>query len=234
MPKTSLIILTRNEITGLTKIFNKIPRDKIDECFCVDFNSTDGTKKFLKKKNIKIIEQKKPGRSEAFRIGASIAKGDILIFFSPDGNENPSDIPILIKKIHDGADLVIASRFVKGARNEEDDQFIKARKWANQFFTFAANIIWKGKVTDSINGYRAIKKSVFNKLSLDAEGFAIEYQMTIRALKLKLKIVEIPTQEGNRIGGKSGAIALPTGIRFLYYLTREIIIGKNFKFIKTI
>jgi len=228
MLKTSLIILTRNEITGLSKVFNKIPINKVDECFCVDYKSTDGTKEFLKKKKIKIIEQKKPGRSEAFRIGASLAKGSILIFFSPDGNENPTDITLLIKKIEDGADLVIASRFVIGARNEEDDQIFKARKWANQLFTFVANIIWKGKITDSINGYRAIKKSSFEKLHLDSEGFAIEYQMTIRALKLKLKIAEIPTIEGDRIGGQSGSIAIPTGLRFIYYLVREIFIGNNF------
>ncbi len=260
MIKSTLIILTRNEISGLKKLIKKIPFSSVDEYFAVDYNSTDGTVEFFKKNKIPIVKQKKPGRAEAFRIGAKKAKGDILIFFSPDGNENPADIPKLINILTKGYDLAIASRFKKGSKNEEDHKLLKFRKWANQGFTLLANILWnnfllggtsgrapdsaqrsehwregnsgqnlaKSSITDSINGYRAIKKSSFNKLHLDAEGFAIEYQMTIRALKLGLKIAEIPTVEGQRIGGKSGASAIPTGLKFIYYLLREIVIGKNF------
>lgn len=219
---STLIILTRNEITGLKEIFKNIPLREIDECFVVDYRSTDGTREFLQKQKIKIIEQEKPGRAEAFRIGARKARGDIMVFFSPDGNENPKDIPLLIKKIAGGFDLVIASRFMKGARNEEDDKVLKWRKWANFGFTYLANLFWGGNVSDSINGYRAIRKKSFEKLKLDAQGFAIEYQMTIRAMKQKLKIAEIPTVEGNRIGGISGSAAIPTGLMFIYYLLREI------------
>lgn len=226
--KSSLIILTRNEISGLKFLISKIPFDKVDEYFAVDYKSTDGTVEFFKQNNIPVIKQTVPGRSEAFRIGAKTARGKYLIFFSPDGNEDPKDIPKLIKLLERNYDLVIASRFIEGSRNEEDNQFFKFRKWANQIFTFVANIIWNGTVTDSINGYRAITKETFQRLNLDAEGFAIEYQMTIRALKLKLKIAEIPTIEGDRIGGQSSSIAVPTGLKFIYYLIREIIIGKDF------
>ena len=223
--KSSLIILTRNEISGLKSLINKIPFDLVDEYFAVDYDSTDGTVEFFKKHHIPVIRQKVPGRSEAFRIGAKNAKGKYLIYFSPDGNEDPGDIPRLIKLMDKKYDLAIATRFVKGARNEEDDQFFKFRAWANQFFTWTANIIWHGHLTDSINGYRAITKDAFKRLHLDAQGFAIEYQMSIRSLKLKLKIGEIPTKEGNRIGGQSGSAAIPTGLKFIYYLIREILIS---------
>ena len=56
----------------------------------------------------------------------------------------------------------------------------------------------------------------------------IEYQMSIRAMKLKLKIAEIATHEGNRIGGESGSKAIPTGLLFLRFLLREILIGYHF------
>lgn len=47
----------------------------------------------------------------------------------------------------------------------------------------------------------------------------MEFQMTIRALKMGYKIHEIPTIEGKRIGGKSGSSAIPTGIQFVGYIT---------------
>lgn len=228
MVQTTLIILTRNEITGLKSLIRKIPWETVDEYFAVDYKSTDGTVEFFQKHNIPVIAQRKKGRAEAFYLGTQKAKGKYLIFFSPDGNENPADIPNLIRELKNGADMVIASRFLKNSRNEEDDQAIKARAWANQAFTLVANLIWGGRLTDTINGYRAMSKSAFKKLNLDAKGFVIEYQMSIRALKLKLKIIEIPTIEGNRIGGQSTSYAIPTGLHFIYFLLREIWIGKSF------
>jgi glycosyltransferase involved in cell wall biosynthesis len=224
--KTSLIILTRNEIAGLKKMLRKIPFEAVDEYFAVDYKSTDGTIEFFEKNHIPIIHQKIPGRAEAFNLAASSAKGDFLIFFSPDGNENPADIPLLTEELKNGADLVIASRFLPGSRNEEDDHLFKFRKWANMGFTLAANLAFRRRgpyITDTINGYRGINKKFFKSLKLDASGFAIEYQMTMRALKRRATITEIPTIEGNRIGGKSGSSALPTGVKFIYYGIREIL-----------
>lgn len=228
MVQTSLIILTRNEISGLKALIKKIPFEAVDEYFAVDYNSTDGTVEFFKKHGVPVVKQIEPGRGKAFSLAAKKAKGKYLIFFSPDGNENPSNIPQLVNLLKKGNDIAIASRFMKNSRNEEDDELLKFRKWANQLFSLAVRILWGGEVTDTINGYRAIRKNAFNKLHLDAAGFAIEFQMTIRALKLKMKIAEIPTVEGNRIGGQSTAYALPTGLKFIRFLLREIIIGKNF------
>lgn len=225
MVQTTLIILTRNEIEGVTALLSKIPLKAVDEYFVVDYKSTDGTVEFFKKHKIPVLHQKKPGRAEAFRMAVEWAKGKYLIFFSPDGNENPADITKIITFLKNGNELVIASRFMKRSRNEEDDQILKPRKWANQAFTFLANLFFRRKgpyITDSINGYRGITKELFQKLHVDVEGFAIEYQMTIRTLKLRAKIFEFPTIEGNRIGGKSTANAIPTGLKFLYYLLREI------------
>ena len=228
MVQTTLIILTRNEIEGLKKIIRKIPFEAVDEFFAVDYQSTDGTVEFFEKISIPVIKQIAPGRAEAFYLGARHAKGKYLIFFSPDGNENPADIPKLIHLLKNGSDLAIASRFMKGSRNEEDDETLQFRKWANQMFTLFIKFIWGGNITDSINGYRGITKEAFKKIRLDAKGFAIEFQMTIRALKLGLKVTEIPTVEGNRIGGQSASYAIPTGLKFLRYLAREILIGRDF------
>lgn len=229
MVSTSLIILTRNEITGLKAIIRKIPFEAVDEFFAVDYKSTDGTIEFFAKHGIPVVKQKKPGRGQAFLLATEKAKGKNLVFFSPDGNEDPSDIPQIARMLKNGNDLVIASRFLKGSRNEEDDQRLKFRKWANQGFSLLARLFWGGRIKDTINGYRGISKEAFEKLHLDATGYAVEYQMTIRALKLKMKIAEIPTIEGNRIGGQSGSKAIPTGLNFIALLLKEIFIGNNFK-----
>ncbi|OGG04280.1 hypothetical protein A2Z33_03975 [Candidatus Gottesmanbacteria bacterium RBG_16_52_11] len=228
MVRTSLIILTRNEVSGMKAMLSRIPFTTVDEYFLVDYRSTDGTVELARKHKIPVVAQRHPGRAEAFRIAADNARGNYLIFFSPDGNEDPSDIPKIIRLLKKGNDLVIASRFLPGSRNEEDGQTFKWRAWANMGFTLLANLLFnRGRpyVTDSINGYRGITKSAFGKLGLDAQGFAVEFQMTIRAMKAELAITEFPTLEGPRIGGQSTSYAVPTGLKFVYYFLREIFIG---------
>lgn len=231
--KYSLVILTYNEIDGVTALIDKIPYDVVDETFVVDGGSTDGTIELFKQHHIEVVKQKsRKGRGEAFRIAAERATGDVMIIFSPDGNEDPEDI-LKFKQYFENekADLVIASRMMKGAHNEEDEELFKFRKWANNMFNLMINILFRRSgryITDSINGFRAFKLNMFKSLQQDAVGYTIEYQMTTRCMKLGKKIIEFPTNEGSRIGGESYAKSIPTGIAFLKCLWNEIWIGKKF------
>lgn len=230
MTKT-LVLLTYNEIDGLKKLWKKIPFDCADEIVAVDGGSTDGSREFLQKKGVRILDQEIKGRGEAFRVALNNTKGDILLYYSPDGNEDPLDIPLLFAKIEDGCDLAIASRFMKSSRNEEDHCFFKWRAWVNQAFTFIANTLWNSGayVTDTINGFRAIKRSVLTRLNTCERKFPIEYQISIRAMKLKLKICEIPTIEGQRIGGRSKAESFPVGWDHIKVFLRELFNGIGFQ-----
>ncbi len=227
--KSTLILMIYNEIDGLKALWDKLPLNQVDEILAVDPGSTDGSIEFLKEKNCQIVGQKNRGRGEAFREGAEAAGGDILVYFSPDGNEDPNDIVKLIKLIKEGADVAIASRMMKGAFNEEDVSLWRPRKWVNKAFGWLANLIfnpgWPGKgnyITDTINGFRAFKKTSFQALKTTQMGYPIEYQTSIRGMRQGFKIEEIPTIEGQRIGGESYAKSLPVGISFLKALWSEI------------
>lgn len=219
--KSTLVILTWNEIDGLRKIFDKIPIEQIDEVFAIDPGSTDGTLDFYKEKGMKFIIQDIKGRGEAFRIGFKEAKNDNLVFFSPDGNENPEDILKIFRHLEEGYDMVIASRFMKGARCDEDDKIMKIRKFGNKAFTKIANIMFRGDLTDSINGFRGIKKEAFEKINPEAHHFGIEFQISIRAMKNKMKIYEFPTIERERFGGESTARSFKVGYQFIGLLVKE-------------
>jgi len=227
MNKSALFISTLNEIEGITQLFLKVPISSFDECYALDGGSSDGTIEFFEKRGIKVIHNIKKG--EIFNIGAKNTGCEYLVFFAPDGNENPDDIIILLKLIKEECDMAIASRFMKDARNEEDDKLFPWRAWANKIFTFVVRMIWGGNITDTINGFRAIKRRKLLEMNLDPTGFDIEYQMTIRGLKMKHIIKEIPTREDGRIGGVSTARSFPVGILMLKRLVTEFFIGLSFK-----
>ena len=73
----------------------------------------------------------------------------------------------------------------------------------------------------SPNGFRGIKKEAFEKINPDAHHFGIEFQISIRALKNKMKIKEIPTIENERIGGESPARSFKVGYQFIGLLIKE-------------
>ena len=224
--KVSLVILTYNEIIGLKAIFDKIPFKAVDEVFAVDGGSKDGTLEFFREHGVTTYVQEKKGRGEAFRIAIEKAQGDALIFFSPDGNEEPNDIPKFKPFLETGADIVIGNRMTGGGHNEEDEQFLKPRKWANNIFTLMANLSFRrspqGYVADTINGFRAITKKAWAEIRPDGPGYTIEYQMSMRAMKKGLTIVEFPTYEAVRIDDRVGSPSLQTGIAFLKIFFREL------------
>ena len=118
---STLVLLSLNEIDGLKQVWKDLPIDQFTRTVAVDGGSTDGSREFLTEKGIPLLEQPIAGRGVAFRVAAEAVDTDRLIFYSPDGNEDPADIVRLDDALISGADLAIASRFVKGSVNEETD-----------------------------------------------------------------------------------------------------------------
>lgn len=228
--RIALCLLVKNELPCLKvmmpRLQKKLETVKFDSVYAIDGGSTDGTVEFLKEHNIKVISQSKKGRGQAFHNAFSEITADAYLFYSPDGNEDENDLPKFEKYLNEGADLVIASRMCKGAFNEEDVHVFKWRKWANNAFNILANVFFRRSgpfITDSINGYRAITKKATEVLKLSAQDYTIEYQMTMRAFKHRLKIVEFPTYEGQRVAGETGAPSFQTGLKFIKRFYTELI-----------
>lgn len=226
LANATLVLLTLNEVDGLRDCFDALPLDRCGEVVAVDGGSTDGTRELLAERGIKILDQDVPGRGEAFRVAARHAEYDNLIYYSPDGNEDPADIEKLAERIAAGADLVIASRFLPESRNEEDDHAFRPRAWVNRSYTAIANLLFRREgpwISDTINGFRAIRRPLFESLQLTEKRFPIEYQMSIRSMKAGFRIEEIATYEGDRVGGESKAKSLPVGAGHLKILTHEVL-----------
>ena len=87
--KVSLIVPTWNEIDGMRAIMPRINKDWVDEIVVVDGGSTDGTIEYAKENGYTVHVQKNPGMRQAYLEVLPVARGDIWITFSPDGNSVP-------------------------------------------------------------------------------------------------------------------------------------------------
>lgn len=223
--KISLAIIVRNEKASSEVVFPKIPRKSVDEVYVIDGNSTDGTQAYYKKHKIPVYEQRVKGLGGATFEARKRCKTDAIIFFHPDGNENPKDIAKVADELRKGHAFVIPSRMMKGGFNEEDSQAFKPRKWANMSLTFIANFLWNKQhsyVTEIVQGFRGITCEAYDKLKLDKKDCTIDFQMVIRALKYTIPIYEFPTKEGKRLFGETNFKSLEIGILELKMLSREV------------
>ena len=220
---STLVLLVLNEIDGLRAVWDQLPIRQFARTVAVDGGSTDGSRAFLAERGIPILDQSIAGRGVAFRVALEASDTARLVFYSPDGNEDPADIERLDDLVRDGADLAIASRFARGAVNEEHD-WLRPRARVNQALTWVANRLFHDGpfVTDTINGFRALPRHRLAELATTVKRFPIEYQISIRAMTRGWRIEEIATHEGQRSGGESKALSWPVGKDHIKVLLSEL------------
>ena len=226
--KKTLIFYTMNELQGVSSIFEKIPIHLFDEFFTIDNHSTDGTIEFLEEKKVKVIQQKKPGRTNALKEAIEYASGEIIVNLSSDGNENPEDIPKILEKLDEGFDMVVASRFLPDSKVDVEDDPLRIRVFGNKLCAGLVNLFFKTNISDTTNALRGYTKSCYKRVKLDTFGYTENFQFSIRCGKLKIPIAEIPTVELPRIGGTVKANTKNVMIDMIKVFFHELFIGKNF------
>ena len=194
--KVSLIIPTLNEGGAIGKVLKEIPKNLVSEVIIIDGHSTDNTEEEvrleLRKGKDKFILQKKKGFGNALRQALKEAQGDTIIIMNGDGSHNPKDIAKLIKKIEQGYEYIIASRYCRGARSDDDTL---VRFVGNKILTFLTNVLHGSHVTDSLHFYTAINKESLKKINPTSPGFEFCIEILIMAHKAGLKFAEVPVVE---------------------------------------
>ena len=226
--KKTLVMYTMNEIEGVKAIFGQIPIHLFNQFFVMDNHSNDGTVEFLEKHNVKVIQQKKPGRTNALIEAIEHATGDIIVNLSSDGNENPKDIPKILDKFKEGYEMVAASRFLPNSKVDVEDDRLRIRVFGNKLCAFLVNVCWGTNVTDTTNALRGFTKSCYKRAKLNTFGYTENFQLTIRCAKLKMKVAEVPTEELPRIGGTVKANTRGVMIDMIKVFLSELKTGKNF------
>lgn len=228
--RTTIVVPTLNEIEGMRVIMPRIKRDWYDQLIILDGGSSDGTVEYAEGNGYLVYVQKGPGMRQAYLEVLPYVEGDVIITFSPDGNSIPELIPDLIAKIREGYDMVIVSRYLRGAKSEDDDPVTAFGNW---FFTRTVNVLHGGEYTDVMVMFRAYKKQIIYDLSLDKdEGFTAaerlfrtriswEPLLSVRAAKRKLRVTEIAGDEPARIGGRRKLQVIKWGGACYFQFLRE-------------
>lgn len=200
----SLIIPVYNEEENLEKLYSELKKVLFEikskyEIIFIDDGSSDNSLNILKKiskydENIVVISfVKNFGQSAAFLAGFELAKNDIFITLDADLQNDPLDIPKLIKEIDNGFDTVTGWR-----KNRKDFEFKKI------FLSKIANILISKicglKINDTGCSLKAYKKEIAKNIKIYGEMHRF---LPMYAFLEGAKIGEIEVNHRPRIHGQS-------------------------------
>ncbi|MBA4373152.1 MAG: histidinol phosphate phosphatase [Thermodesulfovibrio sp.] len=228
---------TLNELEPMKVIMPRIRKEWYDELVIIDGGSTDGTIEYCREHGYPVYLQPGKGLPDAETEALKHCTKDIVILFTPDGNSIPELIPVLVEKTMEGYDMVIVSRYLGTAKSYDDDFFTG---FGNKFFTGMVNLLFGANYTDTLVGYRSYLRESLIRMKLDRQEeewwlrkkfFLMnswELGSSIRAVKLNMKVTEIPGDEPKRIGGVRKLSVFKNGLGVLLHIIFEYVTGLNF------
>ncbi len=209
MKKAVIVIPTYNEVENISNLIktlfslSKGIKDWQIQLLIVDSSSPDQTASVVRKlqKNhadLYLLSTKREGLGQAYLKGFTLAlkklKADVVFEMDADFSHDPKIVPDFLRKIDEGADFVIGSRYIRGGSIPSD--------WSldRKFFSVIGNLVirlgfMKVGISDWTSGYRAIKPWVVKSSLADLEkysGYVFQVALLDESLKKNAKIKEIP------------------------------------------
>ena len=251
--KVVIIIPTYNEKGNIDRlveilendIFPKIKNHDMN-ILVADDNSPDGTsdevKNLMKKyKNLDLNTGEKHGLGAAYVRAMTYAiekmNAEVMFEMDADLSHDPEKIPDFLKKIDEGYDFVIGTRYSQGGSIPSN--------WglSRKMFSVVGNlvvrfILLKFSIHDWTGGFRAMRKEVFlrEKSELTAfRGYTFQVSFLNKVVKDGYKVAEVPIHFTDRTLGRSKIAPKEYIIDLLKYVItasiKEKILGSFGKFL---
>ncbi len=208
----SILIPTKEEpnLSNLIREIRKELRSIRHEIIVIDKSKVSP-----KLKNARVLIQQSDGLGNAILEGLKHSRGDVIVTMDGDGSHRPRDINKLLNKT-DENDIVIGSRFVKGGITRDNTH----RRIVSSFFRKFASLILGLKVEDSMSGFSAIRREVYDNLELKPLGYKINMEIMFKAKK-NYNICEVPITFLSRKHGRSKAASV-SGIKEAFRILRYV------------
>lgn len=221
--KVRVVIPALNEEKNLDSLLIDLEALGYYDIVVIDGKSTDQTCQIARSHGTKVILQKSKGKGDAVRqfLKSNHMNVDALVLMDADGSMDPREIALLVKGLKSGADLVKGSRFIKGGYTHDMSLL---RMIGNKFFVSMVNLFFSTKYSDLCYGLLAFNTRSVKSLSplLKSENFEIETEILIKAKKLGLKVIEVPSIEYNRKNGKSNLKTFKDGFKILQTIFKTL------------
>jgi len=198
------------------------------EIIVTDDGSTDGTGKILstlaqEDSRIKIISLgTNKGCGYALQQAIVQSRGQYVVTIDSDGQFNLSEYVSLLKKLHEGYDVVT------GFRHKKIDSIIKVL--LDRIFNFIVKIFFGISLKDTNCALKIFKREILEKIQIDSRGYSIPTEILIKVNALGYRIGEVRITHYYRPRGESKLRVLKVSwqvMLFLFYLKLKLYLYKT-------
>lgn len=212
---TTIILPTKNESESIRKTIERVRCVCSDPIVVVDGNSTDGTADIALRMGVQVISDNGLGKGDALRVAFDYADDDV-IFVDADDTYPIERIPEFIDALRD-CDVVIGERteFIAGSL----PILLRIGDLASRMMF---RILY-GKRLDNLTGFRGMTRDAILQMNLMSNGFGIETEITAKAVRLGLRITNIPIAYRLRAGRskfnpiKDGIVVVSAMVRYRFF-----------------
>jgi len=199
--RIDVVIPAFNEEASLPLVLSAIPRPPVDRVVVVDNNSTDGTARVGSEGGAVVLPEGRPGYGSACLGGIDYLRRheppDIVVFLDADFSDHPEELPSVVAPlIQNQADLVIGSRVLG---NREPGALLPQARAGNLIAVQMIRMLYGHRYTD-LGPFRAIRWSALEALEMSDPDYGWTAEMQVKALRHKLRVVDVPVSYRKRIG----------------------------------
>jgi len=233
-PAVWIVLPAYNEFAALPPLLESIarlPHGGAWRVVVVDDGSQDGTgaaaRRYDGRLSLEVLTHPRNlGLAAAMRTGLDAAcrraaPGDVIVTMDADNTHRPEQIPVMVAAVEEGADVVIASRYARGASQAGVPPH-RAALSAGIGWLLRARFGLPG-VRDYSCGFRAYRAEILQKTLaahgprlIESQGFVVMTELLVKLAPLRPRVVEVPLDL--RYDRKVGPSKMPTGRTIAGYL----------------
>lgn len=158
----------------------------------------------------RVVLQSNPGYGGALKAGFAQAGAPYVLTMDADLSHPPDFVKALWEQ-RDEADLLIASRYVKGGRADMPLSRFVLSKVLNRFFSMGLGL----PVRDMSSGFRLYHAEALNRIALEERDFNVLQEILVKLTRNGGRLREIPFAYAPRKYGSSNARVIQFGLAYL-------------------
>ncbi|MEM4699979.1 MAG: glycosyltransferase [Candidatus Nezhaarchaeales archaeon] len=187
-PELSVVVPTFNERDNIEELIRRIEealKGVRFEVVVVDDNSPDGTAEVAAELgrlygNVRVVRRPgKLGLGSAVVDGISASKADVIAVIDADLQHPPELLPVMLNRVREGYDLVVASRLIDGGGTRGWSAF---RKLVSRAAGCIARLALPRarRIRDVMSGYFMFRRRVLDGVELRPRGFKVLLELVVK------------------------------------------------------